>query len=168
MFRFPRAQLSGIDRRGERASRRQIRQQYRLGWTENRRGLGHEMHAAEDDDIGFGLCRLTAQTERVADEVSDVLDFRTLVVVRQDDGVPCSRQLLDLSGKRGVTISPGSHAVTIRCACHSISSSRGENHFYNVHPVIPFSTARRQRSGERSRPCWFLPSPPLADVTRCP
>ncbi len=63
---------------------------------EDRRGLGHEMHAAEDDDVGVGLGRFAREAERVADEIGDVLHFGALVVVREDDGVAVAGEALDL------------------------------------------------------------------------
>ena len=38
------------------------------------------MHAAEDDDAGVGLGGFARETERVADEVRDILDLRPLVI----------------------------------------------------------------------------------------
>ena len=45
------------------------------------------MHAAENDHVGVGFCRLLGKSERIAHEIRHVLDFRHLVIVRQDDGV---------------------------------------------------------------------------------
>ena len=46
------------------------------------------MHAALHDDVGVDLARLARELERIADEIGDaIVDFRRLVVVRQDDGV---------------------------------------------------------------------------------
>ena len=88
MLGLPLAKLLGVDRRGERAAGGEIGQQDALVRRENRRGLGHEVHAAEDDDLGLGLRGLASQAERVADEVGDVLHFGALVVVRENDRVP--------------------------------------------------------------------------------
>ena len=45
------------------------------------------MHAAEHDHIRVRLGRLLREAERIADEIRHVLDFRHLVIVREDDGV---------------------------------------------------------------------------------
>jgi hypothetical protein len=59
-----------------------------LSMIEQLRGLGHEMDAALDDDLGVDLGRLLGELQRVADDIGDaVKDFRRLVVVRQDNGV---------------------------------------------------------------------------------
>ena len=54
------------------------------------------MHAAKDDDVRVGLGGLARKTERVADEIRNVLDFSPLVVVRQDDGVLRASQRANL------------------------------------------------------------------------
>jgi hypothetical protein len=64
-----------------------VRQHDDFVGVQNLRGLGHEMHAAEDDDIGVGLGRLLREAEGVADVIRDVLDFGHLIIVREDDGV---------------------------------------------------------------------------------
>ena len=54
------------------------------------------MHAALDDDVGIDLGRLARELERIADEIGDaVVDFRRLVVVRQDDGVALLLERVD-------------------------------------------------------------------------
>jgi hypothetical protein len=54
------------------------------------------MDAALDDDLGVDLGRLLGELQRVADDVGDaVIDFRRLVVVRQDDGVALLFQPVD-------------------------------------------------------------------------
>jgi 4-hydroxy-3-methylbut-2-enyl diphosphate reductase len=45
------------------------------------------MHAAENDHIRVRLGRLLREAERIAHEIRHVLDFRHLVIVREDDGV---------------------------------------------------------------------------------
>ena len=97
MLGLPRAKLLGIDRGGERAARGEIGEQHRLLRREDRRRLGHEVHAAEDDDVGVRLGGLAREAERVADEVGDVLHFGALVVVREDDRVLLARERLDLT-----------------------------------------------------------------------
>ena len=77
----------GVDRRASEQPAARSGKQHRLLRRENRRGLGHEVHAAEDDDVGVGLGRLARETEGVADEIGDVLHLGALVVVGEDDGV---------------------------------------------------------------------------------
>ena len=62
------------------------------------------MHAAERDDLGFGLRGLLRERERVADEVGHVLDLRALVVVREDHGATLGgeRPYLGLQGRDGL------------------------------------------------------------------
>ncbi len=81
---------------GERAAGAQVRDQHGLVGIEDLRGLGHEVHAALHDDVGVDLRRLARELERIADEVGDaVVDFRRLVVVRQDDGVALLLERVD-------------------------------------------------------------------------
>ena len=101
MLGLPRAELLGVDRRGERAAGGEIGEQHRLLRREHRGRLGHEVHAAEDDDVGFRLRGFARQAERVADEVGDVLHLGALVVVRQDDGVALAGERLDLALQLG-------------------------------------------------------------------
>src|SRR3546814_19463969 len=60
------------------------------------RRLGHEVHAAEGDDVSIGRLRLAAQIEAVADEIGEVLDFRLRVIMREDAGVALLSQPVDL------------------------------------------------------------------------
>jgi hypothetical protein len=54
------------------------------------------VHAALHDDIGVDLHRLACELERVADEIGDaVVDFRRLIIVRQDDGVARALERID-------------------------------------------------------------------------
>jgi hypothetical protein len=50
-------------------------------------GFGHEVDAAEDDDIGIGGFGVVGEAEGVSDVIGDVLDVTGLVVVGEDDGV---------------------------------------------------------------------------------
>src|SRR3569833_3159082 len=45
------------------------------------------MNAAEDDDVGVSFCRFLREAERIAHEIRDVLNFRHLIIVRENDGV---------------------------------------------------------------------------------
>src|SRR5262249_51665072 len=60
------------------------------------RGLGHEVHAPLDDDLGVGLGRLTGELERIADHVGDAMeDLGRHVVMREHDGVARPFKLID-------------------------------------------------------------------------
>src|SRR5581483_6060627 len=61
----------------------------------------HEVHAAEDDHVGVDPRRLAGELERVADEVGHLEELRTLVVVREDDGVPLPLERRDLGDRVG-------------------------------------------------------------------
>src|SRR5687767_12238051 len=54
------------------------------------------MNAAEDDDIGIGASRFTTESERIPDEVGDILDLWTLVVVSDDHSVALFGECFDL------------------------------------------------------------------------
>jgi len=56
---------------------------------EDRGCLRHKMDAAEDNNIGIGPGGFLAQLQRIPDEVRDVLHLAALVVMGEDDGVPC-------------------------------------------------------------------------------
>src|SRR4030095_16051299 len=51
---------------------------------------------AKGDDLGVGRRGLARQIEAVADEVGEVLDFRLLVIMGEDDGVAFLLQSRDL------------------------------------------------------------------------
>ena len=96
VLRLPRAQLVGGDRRGERAAGVEVGDEHGLLGAEDRRGLGHEVDAAEDDRLRVGAGGLVREPERVADEVGDVLHLGHLVVVGEDDRVALARERADL------------------------------------------------------------------------
>ena len=48
--------------------------------------FGHEVHAAEDDELGVGLRGEARELERVAGQVRVLIDVGALVVVAEDDG----------------------------------------------------------------------------------
>ncbi len=60
-------------------------------------GFGHEVDAAEDDDICLGCRGFAGEVERIADEISNVLDFGALIIVGDDDGVALGAQVIDTS-----------------------------------------------------------------------
>jgi len=45
------------------------------------------MNATKDDNGGFGLGGILAQSQGIADKVSDVLNFAELVVMDKDNGI---------------------------------------------------------------------------------
>jgi len=47
----------------------------------------HEMHSAEYNHIVIRLCRSAGELERVAGNIRNILDLRSLVIVRKDDRV---------------------------------------------------------------------------------
>ena len=56
--------------------------------------LGHEMHAAEDDELdAFLLGRLARELEAVAGEIGE-LDHRILLIVMPEDHQPLAEPLL--------------------------------------------------------------------------
>ena len=77
------------------------------------------MDAAEHDDRGAGLRGLARQAQRIADKIGYVLDFGTLVVMRENDRVALSSKLLDIRLKFGNELVPsmgrgsGGHAVNV-------------------------------------------------------
>ena len=97
--RLPLAQLGRRDRIGQRAAGIQIRDQDALVGAQDGSGLGHEVHAAEDDRLGVGRGRALGEPQRVADIVGHVLDLGQLVVVGEDHRAllygQCSHLLLE-------------------------------------------------------------------------
>ena len=70
-----------------------------LGGIQDLGRLRHEVHPAEDDDVGRGLGRLLGQAQGIAYEIGHILNLRHLVVVGQDHRVVPALQLQDLPGK---------------------------------------------------------------------
>ena len=66
------------------------------------RGLGHELHAAEDDDVFVSLGSFAAELERVADEIRNRMEKRRLhVVVTEYDCVLLDFESIDLNSQLG-------------------------------------------------------------------
>ena len=80
----------------ERAAGVHVGQDDDLFRRQDLRRLGHETHAAKGDDLGVGGGRLARQVEAVADEIGEVLDFRLLVIMGEDDRVALLLQARDL------------------------------------------------------------------------
>ena len=80
-------------------------------------GLGHEADAAKSDDLGVGRRRLARQIEAVADEIGEVLDFRLLVIMGEDDGVALALEPLDLGQQVDALQGPrlNAHCCPSRC-----------------------------------------------------
>ncbi len=87
MVRFPRAEVVRRDRGRQRAAGFQVRNQHALPRRQHGGSLRHEVHAAENDDVGVCLRGLPGEPQRIADVVRDVLNLRELVVVGKDDRV---------------------------------------------------------------------------------
>ena len=111
MLRLPRDELLGGDRVRQRAAGVGVGDQHALVRTQDRRGLGHEVHAAEDDRLGVGRGGLLGEPERVPDVVGDVLDLGKLVVVGEDDGLARARER--------------AHLVLERSGCSPAGAGRG-------------------------------------------
>ena len=95
------AQIFGRRGVGELAAGQQVRQQHGARRIDDLRRLGHEVHAAEVDDVGvLDLRRHQRQLERVADEIGDLQDLRPVVVVRDDHRVALLLQRADLVVQR--------------------------------------------------------------------
>src|SRR5579875_393306 len=89
---LPGAELLRGDRLGERASGIDIGNEHCSVLSENRSGLGHEMHAAEDDDLMLAGGSLTRERKGVTGAICHILDLRALVVVGKDEGIALARQ----------------------------------------------------------------------------
>jgi hypothetical protein len=69
----------------------------------NLRRFGHELHAAEHDDIGVGLGGHAAQFERIADVIGDrMVQRRFHVIVAKDHGAALLLQPIDFVGNTGL------------------------------------------------------------------
>ena len=99
MRRAERRELVGRAAVLEAAAGIHVGQDHGLLRRQDFRGLGHEADAAKGDDFGIGRRGLARQIEAVADEVREVLDFRLLVIMGEDDGVAFALQPLDLGEK---------------------------------------------------------------------
>src|SRR6185503_9445339 len=95
------------------------------------------------------------------DEISDVLDLWTLVVVGENHGVPLASAPLDLRLQlsevarhaRGSFTHQSCGHVTILCGGRAICASTGENRCDSVLRVIPSAEAPRRQSAGQFAPC---------------
>ena len=95
MPRLERAHLLARDHVRHRASGGRLRDEHRLPRVQDRRRLGHEVDAAEDDHLRLHRRRLARELQRVARVIGDVLHLAPRVVVCENDGFPFRRQLSD-------------------------------------------------------------------------
>jgi len=95
MLRLEFAELRAGDHVGHGAPGAGVGHQHGLVRIQDRRGFGHEMHAAEHDDGGVDFGGLAGEFEGIAREVGDVLHVGHLVVVREDDGLAFDLEFLD-------------------------------------------------------------------------
>ena len=84
----------------ERTAGVPVRENHQFVGIEYLRRFGHEVDAAEHDDLGVGRDGLLRQTERVAHEVGQILNLRNLIVVRQKDGLQLAFQVENFAGQR--------------------------------------------------------------------
>ena len=96
MSRAPGAEAIGRAAVGERAAGLHVGHHHDLVGVQDLRGLGHEVHAGEEDDVGVRLLGFLRELERVAEEVGDVLDVALLVVVGEQDRVALALEAADL------------------------------------------------------------------------
>ncbi len=95
MLGLPIPQLVRVDRRRERAARRQVRQQDRFAGERIAAVSAMKCTPQKTMTSRVGLRGFAAQAERVADEIGDVLHLGALVVVREDDRVAFAGKFLD-------------------------------------------------------------------------
>ncbi len=84
------------DRLGKAAAGAHVGDEHGLFRIQQLGGLGHEVHAALDDDFLVHHGRLAGELQRIADDVGNAMvDFRRLVIMRQDDRVALLLELVD-------------------------------------------------------------------------
>ena len=72
---------------GERAAGVEVGHQYFFVRAENLDSLAHEVNATHDDDVIVEFLCDPGEGQRVAYEISEVLDFSDGIIVREDHGV---------------------------------------------------------------------------------
>ena len=87
-------ELVGLGHVGHRAAGGEVRQDHLLvRRAEHVGALGHEVHAAEDDELGVGmLADLVGELERVAGVVGELDHLVALVVMAEDDEPAAERR----------------------------------------------------------------------------
>lgn len=96
MLGLERPQLLRRDHIRHGASRLGIRQKNRFLGRQDFRRFGHEVNPAENDDIGVSLRRLHAQSQGISHKIPNILHFRQLVIVDQDDRIALLLEFFDL------------------------------------------------------------------------
>jgi hypothetical protein len=106
MQRLVGRQVARIARLGQRTPGVQIGQENLLGRVHNLGRFGHEMNAAEKDDVGLRRLRLIGKSERITYVIRDLLDLLHLVIVRENDGILLllQRQYVFLQGTHPLTL----------------------------------------------------------------
>ena len=134
---------------GHGAAGRKIRQHHLLAVRgQDVGGLGHEVHAAEHDELSAGpRCCVTGQFERVASDVGELDDLVPLVVVAEHEGTVTER----LAGRAGAADRAEDHwpAATRRDSRHRARESGSA-------PAPSTSSGRLRRAAVASaRPVWL-------------
>ena len=113
-------ELIGIGHVGHRASGGEVRQDHLLMRRAQHVGaLGHEVHAAEDDELGVGmLADLLRELVRVAGVVGELDHLVALVVMAEDDEPAAERRL------RGARCARPSPRRTDRCTARAAAGAR--------------------------------------------
>jgi hypothetical protein len=83
------------------------------------------VHPGEYDHARFGGRGLARQTERVAYVIGHILDFRTLVVMSEDDRLSCPRKAADLGLEGGDLLRSLVRDLDYRQAQPAVRRSRG-------------------------------------------
>src|SRR5437773_12524218 len=99
MLLLPSPQLISVNRCSQGTARSKVRKEYLLLRRDYGRGLSHEMDPTKHDHIGLGPGRNLRQSERIANIIGDILDFRDLIIVRYYDRVPLTLEPRDLRYK---------------------------------------------------------------------
>ena len=95
IFRLEGRKILLIARLGQRTSRFGAGNQHLLVGAEHLGGLGHEVHAGEQDDVGVYRLRLDREGQRVAQKVGRLLHFGRGVVMGQYDGALAALEFVD-------------------------------------------------------------------------
>jgi hypothetical protein len=58
------------------------------------------VHAAENDQLVIGLCRFLAERQRIPHDIGQILNFRNLVIMCQDERTALTTPVVDLVDER--------------------------------------------------------------------
>ncbi len=104
--------LGQVGHVGHRTAGGEVRQDGNLfGAREDVRHLGHEVHAAEDDELGVGLRSQPGKLQRIAGQVGMLEDVGALVVVAEDDRALAEARPCGANALLGVFVGEGVEAV---------------------------------------------------------